>query len=102
MFVITIKDHPQGVYSVLDADDDRIIPIFVNKNDATRYVDLIDITDENNPPLEVVDVVFEQMMHACSMSGQRYSIITEDDFIVPPDSYDSLSQDKMEKPPEHG
>ena len=35
MFVITIKDHPQGVYSVLDADDDCIIPIFVNKNDAT-------------------------------------------------------------------
>tara|TARA_B100001996_G_scaffold10350_1_gene8733 strand:- start:1054 stop:1359 length:306 start_codon:yes stop_codon:yes gene_type:complete len=100
MFVITIKDHPQGVYSVLDADDDRIIPIFVNKNDATRYVNLIEIT-EGNPPLEVIDVILEQMMQACSMSGQRFSIITEDDFIVPPDSYDSLSQDTLEEPPEH-
>ena len=100
MFVITIKDHPPGVYSVLDADDDRIIPIFVNKNDATRYVNLIEITGDN-PPLEVIDVVLEQMMQACSMSGQRFSIITEDDFIVPPDSYDSLSQDTLEEPPEH-
>ena len=100
MFVITIKDHPQGVYSVMDADDDRIIPIFVSKNDATRYVNLIELHDDN-PPLEVIDVQIDQMIHACSMSGQRYSIIPEDDFIVPPDSYDSLSQDTLEEPPEH-
>ena len=72
----------------------------MNKNDATRYVNLIEITGDN-PALEVVDVVLEQMMQACSMSGQRFSIITEDDFIVPPDSYDSLSQDTLEEPPEH-
>ena len=28
MFVITLKDHPQGIYSVFDTDDKRIVPLF--------------------------------------------------------------------------
>tara|TARA_B100000029_G_scaffold199187_1_gene197544 strand:+ start:4103 stop:4417 length:315 start_codon:yes stop_codon:yes gene_type:complete len=101
MFVITLKDHPQGVYSVLDEDDDRIIPIFENREDAFRYVHLLGV-DEENPKLDVVNVQLEQMVQACSMSGQRYSIITTDDFIVPPDTYDHFSKDPLEEPPEHG
>tara|TARA_B000000557_G_scaffold28942_1_gene21226 strand:+ start:7632 stop:7946 length:315 start_codon:yes stop_codon:yes gene_type:complete len=101
MFVITLKDHPQGVYSVLDEDDDRIIPIFENREDAHRYVNLLGV-DEENPKLDVVTVQLDQMVQACSMSGQRYSIITTDDFIVPPDTYDHFSQDPLEEPPEHG
>tara|TARA_B100000945_G_scaffold196851_1_gene158285 strand:- start:5086 stop:5400 length:315 start_codon:yes stop_codon:yes gene_type:complete len=101
MFVITLKDHPQGVYSVLDEDDDRIIPIFENREDAFRYVNLLGV-DEENPKLDVVTVQLEQMVQACSMSGQRYSIITTDDFIVPPDTYDHFPKDPLEEPPEHG
>ena len=101
MFVITLKDHPQGVYSVLDEDDDRIIPIFENREDAHRYVNLLGV-DEENPKLDVVTVQLDQMVQACSLSGQRYSIITTDDFIVPPDTYDHFSQDPLEEPPEHG
>ena len=100
MFVITLKDHPQGVYSVLDEDDDRIIPIFENREKAHRYVNLLGV-DEENPKLDVVTVQLDQMVQACSMSGQRYSIITTDDFIVPPDTYDHFSQDPLEEPPEH-
>ena len=28
MYVITLENHPSGVYSVFDEDDDKIIPIF--------------------------------------------------------------------------
>jgi len=102
MFVITLKDHPQGVYSVLDEDDDRIIPIFENKEDAFRYTTLLAVVDEENPPLDIVTVQLDQMVQACSLSGQRYSIITTDDFIVPPDTYDHFSKNPLEEPPEHG
>ena len=79
----------------------RIIPIFENREDAHRYVNLLGV-DEENPKLDVVTVQLDQMVQACSMSGQRYSIITTDDFIVPPDTYDHFSQDPLEEPPEHG
>ena len=38
MFVITLKNHPQGIYSVFDEKDQRIVPLFVEEDDADRYV----------------------------------------------------------------
>jgi hypothetical protein len=96
MYVITLKDHPTGVYSVIDDDDDRIIPIFECESDAERYVTLLEI-DTSVPELKVTDIDAEVMIAACISSGQRYSIITEDDFIVPPDCYDSLSKNSLEE-----
>ena len=34
MFVITLKDNPQGIYSVFDAKEQRIVPIFIEEDDA--------------------------------------------------------------------
>lgn len=98
MYVITLKDQPSGVYSVIDEDDDRIIPIFECESDAERYVELLEI-DLSVPELKVTDVDEDVMIAACIHSGQRYSIITEDDFIVPPDCYDSLSKNSLEELP---
>ena len=84
MFVITLKDNPQGIYSVFDAHEQRIVPIFVEEDDADRYVMTLE-DDEENPDLEVIETEPEQIIHACRQQGQRFSIITADDFIIPPD-----------------
>ena len=84
MFVITLKDNPQGIYSVFDAQEQRIVPIFVEEDDADRYVMTLE-DDDDNPDLEVVETEPEQIIHACREQGQRFSIITADDFIIPPD-----------------
>ena len=84
MFVITLKDNPQGIYSVFDAQEQRIVPIFVEEDDADRYVMTLE-DDDDNPDLEVVETEPEQIIHACRQQGQRFSIITADDFIIPPD-----------------
>ena len=84
MFVITLKDNPQGIYSVFDAHEQRIVPIFVEEDDADRYVMTLE-DDEENPDLEVIETEPEQIIHACRAQGQRFSIITADDFIIPPD-----------------
>ena len=84
MFVITLKDNPQGIYSVFDAHEQRIVPIFVEEDDADRYVMTLE-DDDDNPDLEVVETEPEQIIHACRQQGQRFSIITADDFIIPPD-----------------
>ena len=84
MFVITLKDHPQGIYSVFDKQDDRIVPLFEQADDALRYVMQLS-DDEENPELQIINVQPDQIIQACRMQGQKYSIISADDFIVPPD-----------------
>ena len=84
MFVITLKDHPQGIYSVFDTDEERIVPLFEQADDALRYVMQLS-EDEENPDLQIMNVQPDQIIQACRMQGQKYSIISADDFIVPPD-----------------
>ena len=84
MFVITLKDQPQCIFSVFDEKEDRIVPLFENPDDAVRYVMQLQ-TDEENPDLQVVNVEPEQIIHACRAQGQKYSIITTDELIIPPE-----------------
>ena len=38
MFILTLKDKPEGVFSIIDTDcGDQIIPIFECEDDAERY-----------------------------------------------------------------
>ncbi len=84
MYIITLKDHPEGVYSVYDDDEERVIPIFEEEDDADRYLFMMEDDDEN-PPLQVVELDSDVIIEACESRGQRYSIITSDDFLIPPD-----------------
>jgi len=84
MFVITLKGHPQGIYSVFDAKDERIVPLFVEEDDADRYVMQL-AEDEENPELEILEAEAEHIINSCRAQNQKYSIITPDDLIIPPD-----------------
>ena len=84
MYVITLKDNPQGIYSVFDKDEQRIVPLFELQDDAVRYVMQL-AEDEENPELQVMNVEPDHIINACRSQGQKWSIITSDDLIVPPD-----------------
>jgi len=61
-----------------------VIPIFEKEDDADRYVFMME-EDGENPPLQVLELDSDVIIEACEMRGQRYSIITPDDFLIPPD-----------------
>ena len=84
MFVITLKDHPQGIYSVFNKEEQRIVPLFELQDDAIRYVMQL-AEDEENPELQVMNVEPDHIINACRSQGQKWSIITSDDLIIPPD-----------------
>ena len=84
MFVITLKDHPQGIFSVFDDKEQRIVPLFESGDDAVRYVMQL-AEDEENPELQVMNVEPDHIIQACRSQGQKWSIITSDDLIIPPD-----------------
>ena len=86
MFVLTIENHPEGVFSVFDDDERRVIPIFTAPDDAERYLMMME--DEEYPPMQVVEMEDHVIIGACQDRGQRFSIITPDDFLIPPDELD--------------
>ena len=83
MFVLTIENHPEGVYSVFDEAENRVIPIFLANDDAERY--LMMMQDEEYPRMQVVEMEDRVIIGACQDRGQRFSIITPDDFLIPPE-----------------
>ena len=84
MFVLTLENHNDGVYSLFDKDKNRVIPIFQLEDDANRYLTMLeDITEY--PSMRVVEMEDHVIIGACQDRGQRFSIITPDDFLIPPD-----------------
>ena len=83
MYVITLQDEPSGIYSVFNDSQDRIIPLFEQEDDALRYLFLLEEINDN-PDLEILEVEPDLIITACRSQGQKYSIITADDLIIPP------------------
>jgi hypothetical protein len=86
MFIITLQHREDGVYSVLADDGDHVIPLFEEEDDADRYLTLLEIEDEESPPMKVRPIDGDVIIRACTERSQKYSIITSDDFIIPPKS----------------
>ena len=84
MFIITLEDHPDGVFSVFDDAEDRVIPIWTDIDDAERYLMMME-EDDDYPPMQVVEVEDHVIIGACQERAQKFSIITPDDFLIPPD-----------------
>ena len=82
MYVLTLEDHAEGVYSVYDEQKNRVIPIFQVEDDADRYLEMLE--DRDYPAMTVVEMEDHVIIGACQDRGQKFSIITPDDFLIPP------------------
>jgi len=84
MYIITIKGkEKEGAYSVIDQDEDQVLYIFQNQDDATRYA--LQLEDIDYPKMKVIEIEDDIMIKTCELHGHKYAIITPDDIIVPPD-----------------
>lgn len=84
MYILTLTDHPEGVFSLIDREmGDQVIPIFEEQDDAERYaIQLLEL--EDGPELQLVEIEKDLIVAACEDRSQRYAIISQDDFIIPP------------------
>jgi len=82
MYVLTLEESAEGVYSVYDEQKNRVIPIFQIEDDADRYLEMLE--DRDYPAMTVVEMEDHVIIGACQDRGQRFSIITPDDFLIPP------------------
>ena len=83
MYIIAVKGKErEGAYSVTDDDEDQVLYIFQEEDDATRYA--LQLEDMDYPEMKVIQVEDEVMINTCDMHGHRYTIITPNDIVIPP------------------
>jgi hypothetical protein len=87
MFLLTIKDRKDdGAYAVQDQYGHKVLFLFEEEDDATRYAMMIEDQDEKE--MDVVEVDAELAIKTCKIYNYKYSIITQDDIVIPPKNVD--------------
>ena len=55
MYILTIKGkESRGAYSVVDQDNEQVLYMFENKDDATRYA--LQLEDRDYPQMRVMEI----------------------------------------------
>ena len=87
MYILTIKgNESKGAYSVVDQNNEQVLYIFEQKDDATRYA--LQLEDRDYPQMRVMEIEDEMMISSCELHGHKYAVITPDDIVFPPDKGD--------------
>ena len=83
MYILTEK-RSGGVYAGFDNfDGHKLVQVFEEEDDAQRY--LIHLEAQDYPDkLEVMEVDPEVVAINCNKFEYQYTIVSPDDFIVPP------------------
>jgi hypothetical protein len=83
MFVL-VDESSGGVYAVRDDETiNRVVQIFVDKDDATRYYDML-IASDYKRELTVTEVEENAVKENCKNYGYKFAVIQPDDFVIPP------------------
>lgn len=85
MFILTLSGNQEQVFSLTGPDDEQVVPMFLEEDDAERYVYLIDeLRDPMAPELDVVSVEDDAIIGACESQGHNYVVFDSNDLIIPP------------------
>ena len=91
MFLLTLKDRKDdGAYAVHDQYGQKVLFLFEDEDDATRYALMLE--DQEETEMDVVEVDDELAIKTCKMYNYRYAVITADDIVIPPKNA-SIPQD---------
>ncbi len=83
MFLLTLKDRKDdGAYAVQDQYGHKVLFLFEEEDDATRYALMLE--DQEETEMDVVEVDDELALKTCKMHNYKYAVITPDDIIIPP------------------
>ena len=84
MYIITVAGkEKEGAYSVVDDDGEQVLYIFMDEDDAERYS--MQLEELDYPEMNVLEIEDELMIKTCEMHDHRYTIITPNDIVIPPD-----------------
>jgi len=90
MFLLTLKDNKDdGAYAVQDKYGHKVLFLFQEEDDATRYSLMLE--DEEGTYMDVVEVDDDLAIKTCKLHNYKYAVITSNDIVIPPKN-DKLSK----------
>lgn len=93
MFILTVNGNSlEGVFSVANEDNEKVLLMFVEEDDASRYLMMLE--ELGYIGIEVTEVDPEVAILTCEHFNYQYAIITPNDLIIPP-NYDYISKAKV-------
>ena len=91
MFLLTLKDRKDdGAYAVQNRYGDKVLFLFEEEDDATRYA--LQLEEQEDAEMEVVEVDDALAIKTCKMYNYKYAIVTPNDIVIPPKLNDNLSK----------
>lgn len=85
MYLLTLKDRKNdGAYAVADQYGEKVLFLFQDEDDATRYALMLDDNADYKNPMEVIEVDDDVAIKTCKIHNYKYAVITPDDFVIPP------------------
>ena len=91
MFLLTLKDRKDdGAYAVENGVGEKVLFLFEEEDDATRYALMLE--DDEEKEMEVVEVDDELAIKTCILHDYKYAVITQNDIVIPPKN-DKLQED---------
>ena len=83
MYIIAMKGKErEGAYAVKGDKSDKMVYMFLDKDDALRYAGLLEADDF--PDMSVVEVNDQEIIESCVKHGHEYYVVTPDDIVIPP------------------
>ncbi len=85
MYLLTLRDRKtDGAYAVSDQYGEKVLFLFQDEDDATRYALMLEDNADYNNPMEVIEVDDDVAIKTCKIHNYKYAVITPDDFVIPP------------------
>jgi hypothetical protein len=83
MFLLTLKDRKDdGAYAVQNRYGEKVLFLFEEEDDATRYA--LMLKDQEEQEMDVVEVDDELAIKTCKLYNYKYAVVTPDDIVIPP------------------
>jgi hypothetical protein len=85
MFLLTLKGRKDdGAFAVQDRYGEKVLFLFEEEDDATRYAIMLEEDENYSKEMEVIEVDDELAIKTCKMHNYKYAVITPNDIVIPP------------------
>ena len=85
MYLLTLKHKSDdGVYAVLNRYGEKVLFMFEEEDDATRYALMLEDNELYEKPMQVIEIDEELALKTCMVYNYKYAVITPEDIVVPP------------------
>tara|TARA_B100001057_G_C22847213_1_gene949547 strand:+ start:535 stop:801 length:267 start_codon:yes stop_codon:yes gene_type:complete len=88
MWLLCEDGKREGAYAVKDINNDKVLFLFEQEDDAERYRMQLEFDEDSM--MEVVEVDEDVAIKACEMYNYKYTVISSNDFVIPPPQDDSV------------